>query len=267
MVIEVIDELVRALRADPRVLAIGLSSESIPQTAGEGDIDLFVYCGEIPEPEARKSLYPEAIRDCERYAPRVFVDARWGDSDYSEVNGIATWITYFRVDDVVDDFESVVRGERAAREGGYYPTGRLAMFKRMMTLHDEAGFIEGLKRRLDAYPEVMGDRIREQCIREMQDEEDLVRACARKDVLFFHTSIDAAVDALLRYLFAINRELFPSRKRNAEMIDGFGRRPDRFVERLHEVLRLGTSEDSLGRSLEEYRRLREEVMALGEEPN
>jgi hypothetical protein len=73
------------------------------------------------------------------------------------------------------------------------------------------------------------------------------------------------MDALLQYLFAINKELFPGRKRNAEIISGFSRKPDRFIKRVQKIFRLGTEEDSLERSLEEYRKLREEVVTLGKE--
>lgn len=262
MVIDSINELVNNLKSEDDITSIGLSSNPIPQKTTEGDIDIFVYCNNAVEPRVRNKYYAKSIVDNSDFVSRVFVSREWGDADYTTIDNIETWIMYFRIDEVVKDFNDIIKGKNVRRSNGYYPSGRLAMFKKMTALLDKDGFLQGLRNRLENYPAEMGNAIMEHCRQIIDDEEDLERACERNDVLFFHTSIDTAIDAMLQYIFVVNKELFPGRKRNIQMVNSFSKKPDNCIERIKEVIRFGSDENELSRAFEIYKQLKRELLVL-----
>jgi len=83
---------------------------------------------------------------------------------------------------------------------------------------------------------------------ELEDTEDLQRAVARKDVLFYHFAMDIAIDHFLQALFAINRTYFPSRKRTLDFIEIFNIKPERCNEKLLEVIKLGSFSEGINQS-------------------
>lgn len=262
MIEETIDRLASSLPEDPSIEAIGLSSNPIPHESSEGDIDIFVYCSRIPEPSFRMESYPPEMKGPD-FRPRIFVDDIWGDADFAKIGDVDAWIMYFLAEDARKDFDETISGRNIQRDNGFYPSGRLAMFRKMTILYDKDNFLGGLKRRLETYPGQMGERIRRNCVEQMYDEEDLVRASTREDVLFFHIAIDDALDALMQYLFAVNGELFPGRKRNIDMAAGFGKAPADLTSRIKRIIRLGSDGQELPRAFAEYRKLRDETVSIG----
>ncbi|MBL8966105.1 MAG: DUF4037 domain-containing protein [Spirochaetaceae bacterium] len=263
MIRETLDELVRSLSLDPQVRAVGLSSDPLPLRREDGDLDLFVYCDEVPDAKDRALRYPAALREDPAFRSRVFVSGFWGDADYAEMGGIETWIMYFRARDALLDFNAIAEGSRPSRvDGCFYPTGRLAMFKNMRVLYDADSFLLGLQTRLAAYPPLLKEAAIRDSLDELEDEEDLLRASGRGDVVFFHAAVDAAVDAFLRLLYAANDTLFPSRKRVEERIAAFPLKPRDCHARILAVFRLGCDAATLAAAFAEFRSLKEELLAL-----
>lgn len=255
-------EIVQNLAKDNDITSIGLSSHFIPQNKKDGDIDLFVYCKEIPMPEKRNLLYPEIVCKNEFFKSRVFVSEKWGDSDYCEINGIETWIMYFSEKETLTDFDSIIEGKQFAKNNGYYPTARLAMFKKMNILLDKDNFLNYLKNKVLFYPEKLQEKILLDCREKMDDEEDLIRAVTRKDVSFFHLSIDEAMDNLFQLLFAMNNTLFPSRKKNRELMKDFKLSPLNFFNRVCKIFFWGTKVNKMGKALKKFRELKKEISEL-----
>ena len=94
------------------------------------------------------------------------------------------------------------------------------------------------------------------------DEEDLGRAVLRKDVLFYHRVLEVALDHYLQVLYAVNETFFPSRKRTQKYIDSFKTKPDHCYERLAEVIRLGSSEETIAGSVARWRLLVDDLHAI-----
>ncbi len=264
MVEDSIDGLVKRLSALPHVEAIGLSSNPLPRHKNDGDIDLFIYCSSVPEVRERIERYPAELKTVTTFKPGVFKNDTWGDADYTEIDGIETWLMYFNTIDVARHYEEIRQGIRAERDNGFYPTGRLAMFENMTILHEKGSFLRDLKDGLAPYPAALKKRILESSIELMMDEEDLARACERNDVLFFHVSIDTALDAILQFLFALNEQLFPSRKRNIAYLESFKTTPRDTVKRMKNIIRLGSSERTLQKGFDEFKKLRKECLGLSE---
>ncbi|MPM89465.1 hypothetical protein SDC9_136574 [bioreactor metagenome] len=94
---------------------------------------------------------------------------------------------------------------------------------------------------------------------QLRDTEDLERADARKDVLFYHFALDLALDHFLLVLFALNRVYFPSRKRSLDDLSTFQQKPVRCEERLLHILHLGALAVTLGDSFHEWTVLVQEL--------
>lgn len=257
-----VEELAVALAGLPEIDAIGVSSAPIPSKPQDGDIDLFVYCDQVPDRTARARVYPAGGEICDRTIG-VFRDEHWGDADFFTLNGIETWVMYFDESRVQEEFERMIAGERTSRERGFYPSGRLAMFRNMTILYEKKPILSGYKQRLRSYPVAFGNVVMRECRATMADEEDLLRAVTRGDVLFFHAAMDEALDALMQYAFALNEVLFPSRKRNLVIADGFARQPHDFVERIERIIVLGSRAETLSASFEEFRTVKADLLALG----
>jgi hypothetical protein len=257
---QAICDLTRHLSGDDNVAAVGLTTLPIPLNKEEGDIDIVVYCRE-PMQESRKETVYARIPFSTR-PEHVFESRHWGSGDRAEIAGVESWLMYFVQEEVERDIADVCAGKGIGNDNGYYPVGRLSMFQKMRILYERSVFLSAVKDRLSVYPAELKISVVEHCRAGLRNEEDLVRAAGRADVLFYHVSIDQAVDKLLQLLFALNETYFPSRKRNMAFIEAFTVKPADFGTRLMSVVLLGARESTLGDSLREYRGLRDDTLRL-----
>lgn len=261
---KILDLLVDSISKIERVQAIGISGSKTPlPLAGEGDIDLFIYCDEIPTLESRQAIMEEMsehLKDCKL---EVFDSKYWGAGDFALINGVETWLMYFRVEDVVKNLEEILAGKFPGKlDNYYYPVGRCAMLKNITVLFDKKDFLKELKASLEDYPEKLAEVLIEYHIEDLEDLEDLERAVVREDVFFYHFALDLALDHFLQAIFAMNRTYFPSRKRTMNFIEGFKIKPERCSERLLEVLSLGGHPEGVKKSFEIWKSLLEDIKKL-----
>ena len=94
------------------------------------------------------------------------------------------------------------------------------------------------------------------------DEEDLGRAKLRHEVLFYHQVVEEFLDHFLQALYAKNRRYFPSRKRTESAIAAFELKPQDCYKRLLKIVSLGSNENTIDDSIEELRKLCEELKEL-----
>jgi hypothetical protein len=249
---EIVERLLTDIAAMQKVQAIGISGDisSYPK-AGEGDIDVFIYCNTIPQSQSRQEVLIQAGEIVENIKINVFDSEHWGIGDFVTINGVETWLMYFTENAVIEDMEAILRGDYPDKQDKYYyPVGRLAMLKGINIICDKDNFLSSIKIKLTLYPEELAMTIIDYHIDGLKDTEDLERAVVRRDVLFYHFSIDIAVDHFLQALFALNKTYFPSRKRSLEFIKRFSIKPDRCEERLLEVIKSGSYAESIVQSYE-----------------
>jgi hypothetical protein len=241
------------------VRAVGKSGgAALPETA-ETDIDLFIYCDAIPELSERS----RAIEGLGLMNANTQQGGHWGVVDLVLLSGIETYLMYFTLEETIDSVRDILEGKLPDKLDNYfYPTGRLATLREMTVLSDCAGFLVSMKRRLANYPEKLARTLAEYHLGALGDTEDLERAVLRSDVLFYHFALDLALDHFLQALYAVNRRFFPSRKRTFDDLEGFAVKPEDCRERLLKIVRLGASEQRLGRSYALWRRLVRELTAL-----
>ncbi len=254
--------LIHLFMHSPRILSVGLSSgeEPLPK-AGEGDLDVFVYCDNIPEESLRQSWYKNLPTSfVSELHLTVFEHPFWGIGDSMRLNGVETWIMYFVVEEEIRYVQEILHGNHLQKTENYnYPVGRCAMFQKMKPLLDKNGFLSGMKELVAVYPDSLAQRMLEFHSEQLRDTEDLERAVARKDVLFYHFALDLALDHFLLALFGLNRVYFPSRKRSLDDLSTFQQKPVRCEERLLHILHVGALPETLGESFYEWTILVQEL--------
>lgn len=247
---KIIDILISNISEMSEVQSIGIcgSKSSFPR-AGEGDIDIFIYCDIVPSPEKRQAILNHLGNHVQEVKVNIFEEGHWGIGDFVLINGIETWLMYFTVNETVTDVESILSGKYPDKlDNYYYPIGRCAMLKNINILYDKSNFLDNLKKRLSKYPDKLGKILIQYHLDELDDTEDLERAVVRKDVLFYHFAMDIAIDHFLQALFAINKVYFPSRKRTLDFIENFNIKPEGCNEKLLEVIRLGGLSEEIDHS-------------------
>lgn len=259
--------LIKLVSSIKEVQSIGRSGgRPLPASPADGDIDVFIYCDEIPSSSTRRDI----LKDLNAQLSGITVDAigggHWGKGDLVHIGGIETWLMYFTTDEALAEVDNILDGKFPDRMGGYYPTGRCGMLAGIEILCDKTGFLSELKERLAVYPEGLSKRLVDYHLRMLNDTEDFERAAARKDVLFYHFALETALDHFMQALFAMNRVYFPSRKRSLEYITEFQLKPADCEARLLEVLRLGGNAGDIGQSYECWCKLVQELNGIYPEP-
>lgn len=260
-----IDTLISNISEMSEVQSIGISGSKTPlPRAGEGDIDIFIYCDKIPNIEKRQGIINELGTQIQEGKVNIFEGGHWGIGDFVLINGIETWLMYFTVSETLTDVESILNGEYPDKlDNYYYPIGRCAMLKNINVLCDKGNFLVGLKKRLYEYPDKLRKILIQYHLDELDDTEDLERAVVRKDVLFYHFAMDIAIDHFLQALFAINKAYFPSRKRTLEFIENFKIKPEGCNEKLLEVIKLGCFSEGINQSFTLWSNMVNELKILG----
>lgn len=244
--------------------AIGQShSQPDALPPAKSDLDIFIYCSEIPSTDQRRQAIARLGSDVQDLAIERQAGGHWGRADSLRWNGIITWLMYFTIRETRDDFEEILSGKYPDRiDGDFYPVGRCSMFKKMIPLYDPDGVITFFQERVRVYPARLARILLDYHIARLKDEEDLQRAVFRKDVLFYHFALEIAIDHFLQGLFACNQEYFPSRKRSLAYIQNFTRKPANCGLRLLQIIEWGSREADLARSKQAWDELVLEFEAI-----
>ncbi len=255
--------LVDAVSQIGTVRAIGQTGDihEVPEP-GKGDIDLFVFCDEIPAERARSEAYETCNALFSECRMTTAEGGYWGTVDMLLVDGIEIYFMYFTVADMSHYLNEVLAGKHPDRDGAFYPVGRLATLLKIHVLYDEADTLAALKDRVREYPDALSKALFDHHFERIIDEEDFGRAVSRKDVLFYHWVLEESMDHFLQALYALNRTYFPSRKRTQQHMAAFSRIPRDCYERMVRVVEDGSRAQSIARSFEQWLALTEELRRL-----
>jgi hypothetical protein len=190
-----IEAFVDAIKTNPLVRAIGSSSGDRPfPEPGTGDIDIFVYCTEIPTGTQRFETMTRFLGDINQIAVDCLESVHWGKADRCNIAGVETWLLYFTVREAQIEIEDILNLKYPWRvDNYYYPLGRCAMWRSLRVFYDPDEIISSLKTRLKDYPVDLAKGVIDQHQAALEDFEDLERAVHRKDILFFHFALDVTV--------------------------------------------------------------------------
>ena len=254
------------------VAAIGKSGGSKLPEHGESDIDIYIFCSRIPEIKSRKEAI-DGLGDIITSANYSEHGGRfWGTIDFLIADDTSICLMYFTTTEMDKEIELLLNGTRLDREADYfYPTGRCATFLSMHVLYDtcdknENGYIANIKEKLNPYPQDLAKKLYNHHIQKANGNyggEDFERAVSRGDVLFYHSTLEYAIDHFLQALFALNKCFFPSRKRTIEFIDSFDIKPLNCTGRLLQAIELGAKPETLSDSYAVWYSLCKELLGLG----
>jgi hypothetical protein len=102
---KILDTLISNISQISEVQSIGISRSKTPlPKAGEGDIDIFIYCDRIPALEKRQSIINGLGNRIQESRFNVFEGGHWGTGDFLLINGIETWLMYFTVSETLEDY-------------------------------------------------------------------------------------------------------------------------------------------------------------------
>ena len=254
------DTLLQTIKQIPMLRAIGKTGGVALPTDGYSDIDLFLFCEQIPALEVRSVHYSMFPRNVNVAEFGFNEHPHWGLVDSVLIGEQEVYLMYFTQNAFTASINAILRGERTEREENYfYPTGRLASILGMHAFYDPEGYLADIKTRISVYPDSLKNAILSRCLPKIDDEEDFMRAIRRKDVLFYHSTLDLALDRFLQALFALNRVYFPSRKRSLEYIREFTIKPEECEARLERVVALGAGAEMLDESYETWQSLCREL--------
>jgi hypothetical protein len=264
-----LDRLVNVLRQPNSIRAVGSSGGDRPfPEPGTGDVDLFVYCSEIPSKDKRMEMLVSLEEAIERVEIGRLDHGHWGEGDCFLLAGVETWLLYFTMEEAHAELNAALDGKYLGRlDSYYYPIGRCAMWKAMRVFYDPDGFLQSIKRRLEEYPHALAVAVLDHHLNALDDVEDLERAVQRKDVFFFHFAMDLALDHFLQAIFALNKEYFPSRKRSESYLQGFRVKPVDCESRLRQVIALGANAETLHQSYEIWKALNQDLRLLTGDSN
>ena len=245
------------------VLSIGKSGgENIP-THNESDIDIFVFCEQIPDVKTRQSALIKLDSVISKIKISETVGKFWGVCDFITIDDTEICLMYFAIADINREIEDVLNGSRLDRENEYfYPTGRCATFLSMHIIYDKIGYISDMKDKLSVYPNSFAEKLYNHHICKINHIEDFERAIQREDVLFYHSTLELAIDHFLQALFALNKCYFPSRKRTLHFIENFKYKPLNCSERLLKVIQLGSEAKTLSQSYDIWTTLCKELLDI-----
>lgn len=256
-------KLVEAISKCDEIVGIGQTGDiNAPLIAGKSDIDLFILCQKVPSADRRLSLYESFDGLYDKLDIEVCSGGVWGYGDIIYINGIDIMPMYFYVADMQDYIDEVLAGKHLEKEGNFYPIGRLASIETINILWEKNDAWTNIVNKVRTYPQELFDKWYSSEAWKMIDEEDLGRAKLRHEVLFYHQVVEEFLDHFLQALYAKNRRYFPSRKRTESAIASFELKPKDCYERLLQIVSLGSHEKTIDDSVEELRKLCEELMEL-----
>jgi len=241
--------IIGAIQKIAEVLSIGKSGGKKLPVKNESDIDIFVFCNQIPTAKTRQAAVERLDIDISKMTISETGGKFWGICDFINIEDIEICLMYFTISEMDAEIETVLNGSRLNRENEYfYPTGRCATFLSMFILYDKTGYIAGMQKRLFEYPPILAEKLFDHHIKKINDKEDFDRAVSRGDVLFYHATLENAIDHFLQALFALNRCYFPSRKRSLHFIEQFRMKPADLSVRILKVIELGAGKNTLSQS-------------------
>jgi len=258
---KVFNTLIKSISKIDQVQSIGKTGSEKLIKSTENDVDVFIFCNEIPDFGIRKNLY-EGSKKIKLTETQNFKSKHWGNVDILEIDGTEICLMYFSTLKTVKEIDTILAGSRIKKEENYfYPVGRCATIKSINILFDKNLFLQGLKDKLSIYPKTLHDKSMEYHIKNLIDMEDLERAVAMQDVVFYHFALDISMDYFLQLLFNKNYCFFPSRKRNISLMEQMQSKPKNCTNRILEVIKLGGNVNSLNKSYEKWKKLCEELIA------
>lgn len=260
---EVKNKIIDDLAQKDYIFGVGQTGDiNAKMTAGFSDIDMFVLCSRIPTSEERITLYEKYSSEYSDLQMNACCGGLWGYGDILFIEGIDVMYMYFTIEEMENYVDEVLSGKHLNRKNGFYPTGRLASIETIHILYERNEVWTKLKEKVASKPAELFDKLFTFHLSNIINEEDLGRVQLRKEVLFYQTVLENALDHFLQALYALNHVYFPSRKRIETYIDSFYKKPEHSFDRLLQIIQKSVCFETIDESIKELKEITKELSEL-----
>ena len=127
-------QLINAISSMNGIHSIGKTGAKELPISKESDIDVYIFCDEIPKSDLRRNIYHNINYNI-KLTVGDFEDRHWGMLDYLCVDEIDICLMYFDSHKVITEIDSLLKGDRLVKEDNYfYPIGQCATLKDIFVL-------------------------------------------------------------------------------------------------------------------------------------
>ena len=181
---EVKNRSIQDLTENNKIRGIGQTGDlNAELIAGNSDIDMFVICSEIPAAEERKKVYERYSAEYSDCQMNVCSGGLWGYGDILLIEGIDVMFMYFTMEEMQSYLDEMLSGKHLDRQGGFYPTGRLASVENINILFERDAVWTKLKEKVRTRPADLFQKLFRYHLSNIINAEDLGRAALRKEVM------------------------------------------------------------------------------------
>lgn len=219
---------------------------------GNSDFDFGIYYEEPAEKSIRRQVYKEVQRLIEKWkAKGIVVDEVWPRA-YSEVDEqLEMWLTG---KGTPEPFVWTI--------WGYNP---LTAIYNQQIIEDPYGRIARWKERLSVYPKPLKESIinkHASSLTYWRNDYHYRNKVHRKDVVFLASLTTRLIHDMMQVIYAVNEFYYPGDGMNLQYTEQFECKPERFEERIVDVLQVSEDEDGYEVQYKKMTGLMDEVLML-----
>ena len=109
---KIFDTLMESISKIEQVHSIGKTGSKKILKSVENDVDVFVFCIEIPDFQIRKNIYSD-IKKIKLTETQNFKSKHWGSVDILEIDGIEICLIYFSISKTIKEIDIILYSKRA----------------------------------------------------------------------------------------------------------------------------------------------------------
>jgi hypothetical protein len=245
-ILTIVDELVPLIRRFAKSdYGIAVGGAHAKGTADvESDLDLYLFASSVLTNDERTQYtiqHSSNIRDIITWGVEVPFEQGGSDFYYKDIK-IECWLrnSEFIESTISDCREGIVKQELVRwTTTGFFNHCCLSDLKNMIPIEDPAGILSRWQSGLSEYPPKMQETIINKHLsgaRFWPHNFHYTSAVERQDVIYTTGIVQQVIHNMIQVLFAVNRTYFPGDKKLASALNHLDRLPDRFVERIQELM-------------------------------
>jgi hypothetical protein len=94
------------------IQSIGKTGTKELPESNESDVDIIIFCDEIPNYETRKTIYNSIENNLDSIRINDYKSKHWGTTGFIFINGLEICLMYFTVIEMKKEIEQILNGER-----------------------------------------------------------------------------------------------------------------------------------------------------------
>jgi len=245
-ILSIVDELIPLIRRFAKSdYGIAVGGAHAKGTADvESDLDIYLFASSVLTNDERNQLtsqHSSNIRDIITWGVEVPFEQGGSDFYYKDIK-IECWLRNSEfIENTISDCRAGIVKQELVRwtTTGFFNHCCLSDLKNMIPVEDPAGILSRWQSGLSEYPPKMQETIINKHLsgaRFWPHNFHYTSAVERQDVIYTTGIVQQVIHNMIQVLFAVNKTYFPGDKKLANALNHLDRLPDRFVERIQELI-------------------------------